>query len=104
VPAADAAAAPPPASLAQATTLTIELRPSRPVWVTGIADGERVLFRLLQPGERINVQAADRLSFRVGDAGAFEFSLNGQLGKPVGRSGEVREFTITRDNAAGYLQ
>lgn len=92
---------PPPA---QPETLTIELRPIRPVWVTGIADGERVLFRLLEPGERINVEAGERLWFRVGDAGAFEFTLNGAAGKPVGRSGEVREFTITRENAAAYLR
>ena len=67
-------------------------------------DGERVLFRLLEPGERITVDAKDRLSFRVGDAGAFAFTLNGTPGRPVGRNGEVREFTITRENAAAYLR
>ena len=74
------------------------------MWITGIADGERVLFRLLEPGERITVDAKDRLSFRVGDAGAFAFTLNGTPGRPVGRNGEVREFTITRENAAAYLR
>lgn len=100
-PAADAAVPPSPAA---ASRLTIELRPERPVWITGIADGERVLFRLLEPGERITVDAKDRLSFRVGDAGAFAFTLNGTPGRPVGRNGEVREFTITRENAAAYLR
>lgn len=103
---AAAAAAGTPAEPApvQASPLRIELRPSRPVWITGIADGERVLFRLLEPGERITVEAKDRLSFRVGDAGAFEFSLNGAPAKPVGRNGEVREFTITHDNASAYVR
>jgi cytoskeleton protein RodZ len=100
-PAGPTPSVPPPA---QGTSLTIELRPTRPVWVTGIADGERVLFRLVEPGERINVDAKERLTFRVGDAGAFEFTLNGAPGKPVGRSGEVREFTITHANASAYLR
>lgn len=93
-----------PAPSAQAGPLTIELRASRPVWITGIADGERVLFRLVEPGERIALEANDRLSFRVGDAGAFALTLNGAPAKPVGRNGEVREFTITRENAAAYVQ
>lgn len=85
-------------------SLTMELRAIRPVWITASADGERVLFRTLGAGERITIQAKDRMSFRVGDAGAFEYSLNGTPGRPVGRSGEVREFTITPQNTASYLR
>ena len=77
--------------------LTLEIRPSRRLWVTGHADGRRVLYRNIQPGERVVVEGSE-LSFRVGDAGAFEYTLNGVPGKPPGRSGEVREFRITREN------
>lgn len=96
--------APAPAPGRQAESLTIELRPTRSVWITGIADGERVLFRLVEPGERITLEGQERLSFRVGDAGAFELTINGAAARPVGRNGEVREFTITRENAAAYLR
>jgi len=77
--------------------LTLEIRPSRRLWVTGHADGTRVLYRNIGPGERVVVEGSE-LSFRVGDAGAFEYTLNGVPGKPPGRSGEVREFRITREN------
>jgi cytoskeleton protein RodZ len=84
----------PPAS----PRLLVEIRPSRPVWVTASADGERVIYRLLQPGDRVTVDAQENLSFRVGDAGAFEYSINGVPAKTPGAPGEVREFRITREN------
>ena len=55
-----------------AETLEVEIRPSAVIWVTATADGERVLFRLLKPGEQVSVKARGDLSFRVGDAGAFQ--------------------------------
>ena len=81
-----------------AEPLEVEIRPSAVIWVTATADGERVLFRLLKPGEQVSVKARGDLSFRVGDAGAFQYSVNGAAGKPVGTSGEVTEFRITREN------
>ena len=93
-PAAPTAAPAPPGVPSK---LTLEIRPSRRLWVTGHADGTRVLYRNIQPGERVVVEGSE-LSFRVGDAGAFEYTLNGVPGKPPGRSGEVREFRITREN------
>ena len=94
------AAAPVAAQPAPVTprNLTLEIRPSRRLWVTGHADGKRVLFRNIEPGEHVVVEGTDELAFRVGDAGAFEYTLNGAAGKPPGRSGEVREFRITREN------
>ena len=90
---------PPPAE-----TITIQIRPTRAVWVTGTADGKRALFRQIEAGETITLDARERLSFRVGDAGAFAFSLNGTAARPVGRDGEVREFTVSRENLRSYLQ
>ena len=84
--------------------LAVEIHPSRRLWVTGRADGKRVLFRNIQPGERVVIEATEELSFRVGDAGAFEYTLNGAPGKPPGRSGEVREFRITRENYRDFAR
>jgi hypothetical protein len=86
------------AAEAPPTRLTVEIRPSAAIWVAATADGERVMFRLLQPGERVTVEARNELSFRVGNAGAFVYSLNGVPGKPVGAAGEVTAFRISRDN------
>lgn len=97
--AARAARATPPA---QPQKLTIDIRPIRKMWVAGIADGKRVLYRLVEPGEVIKLEAANDFWFRLGDAGAFEYSLNGVPGRPLGDSGDVREVRITRDTLAEF--
>ena len=88
--------APPPAKLA------MEIRPTAEIWVAAKADGAPAIFKLLQAGDHVKVEAANELSFRIGNASAFEYSINGVPGKPVGGPGQVREFTITRDNVNTY--
>ena len=78
--------------------LTIAIRPTRRIWVTGTADGKRVLYRTLEPGEEVRLEAQETMTFRLGDAGAFEYAINGVPGKPAGANGEVREFVIDRSN------
>ena len=97
---AGAAQAQPPAPAPAVTPekLTIDIRPTRIMWVAGIADGKRVIYRLVEAGEHLRIDAHDDLWFRVGDAGAFVYSINGSPEKPLGASGEVREFRITHDN------
>ena len=82
--------------------LTIDIRPIRKMWVAGMADGQRVLYRLVEPGEVIKLEATTDVWVRLGDAGAFEYSLNGVPGKPLGASGDVREVQITRDTLAAF--
>jgi cytoskeleton protein RodZ len=103
------AAAPEPARASQAApaaaspeTLTIDIQADAPLWVTGAADGKRVLYRLLAPGERVSIKAANTLAFRVGDASAFTYSINGVPGKPIGGPGEVRDLEITRENFRSF--
>jgi cytoskeleton protein RodZ len=92
------AAAVAPARATVPEKLMIEIRPSRVLWVAGMADGKRAIYRLIEPGEVVRVEAHDDLWFRVGDAGAFIYSVNGSTEKPLGAPGEVREFRITHDN------
>ena len=95
VPAASAAAATP---VVPVEKLVIEIQAAGAIWVTGAADGKRVLYRLLAPGDRVRVEANDTLAFRVGDAASFSYSINGVPGKTLGGSGEVRDVQITREN------
>ena len=90
----------PPAVVPQKTPekLTIDIRPARKMWVAGMADGKRVIYRLVDEGEHVRIDAHEDMWFRVGDAGAFVYSINGSPEKPLGGSGEVREFRITQDN------
>lgn len=78
--------------------LTIEIRPRRVVWVQALADGRRVLYALVQPGESRVLQAQQQMLLRVGDAGAFDYLVNGAPGRRIGRPGEVRSVRITTDN------
>jgi hypothetical protein len=78
--------------------LVIEIQTAAPMWITAAADGKRVLYRLLAPGERVTLEAREELAFRVGDAAAFTYTIDGVAGKPVGGSGEVRDVRITREN------
>ena len=69
-----------------------------PCWVSAVADGERVVYRLMQPGERTLVEARSAITLRVGDAGAVAYSINGATGRPLGRNGEAVTVRITNDN------
>jgi len=88
---------PPPAD-----KLTIDIQPTAPIWVAATADGNSVIYRLLKPGEHVIVDAQRELSFRIGNAGAFIYAINGVPGKLLGGPDEVREFEITRDNYLTY--
>lgn len=91
-PAATTGRTPPPEKL------TIDIRPTAPIWVAAMADGQSAIYRLLKPGEHVVVEARNEFSFRIGNAGAFVYTINGLPGKPLGGPDEVREFDITRDN------
>ena len=102
------AAAPNPAPVGTAgkeappEILKIDIRPTAPVWVAATADGASVIYRLLKPGDQVVVEARKELSFRIGNAGAFVYTINGVPGKSLGGPDEVREFDITPDNYRTY--
>lgn len=81
-----------------AQSLRLEIRLKGPCWVSAVANGERVVYRLMQPGERTLVEARSAITLRVGDAGTVAYSINGVTGRPLGRNGEVVTVRITNDN------
>lgn len=82
--------------------LRLDIEPRDVLWIAATADGERVVYRLVPQGERITVEGQHELSFRVGNAAAFDYTINGVPGRPVGGPGEVVEFRITRDNHRSF--
>lgn len=86
------AAAPPAAGL------TVILNAAAPCWVTGTADGKRVLYRALQPGERVSLEGNRTMSIRAGNAGALTWTVNGRALGTFGSSGEVRTMRVTPDS------
>jgi len=83
--------------------LLIDVHPVAPCWVSLTVDGELAFSRLMQPGEREVLQAREEIVLNVGDAGAFAFSLNQQVGKPLGNSGQVITVRINQNNVENFV-
>jgi cytoskeletal protein RodZ len=84
--------------------MTITITPTDVVWVQATADGRRVLYSLIHPDQPQVIEVTERLVLRVGDAGRFQYTIDGVPGRPLGVSGEVREVRITRDNRQDFLE
>jgi cytoskeleton protein RodZ len=110
-PAVDGSASTGPASnpragdavLAANAPLTVELIPRGECWVAATVDGEQVVSRLLQAGERHTLAINDEAHVRIGDPGALNISINGQSGRPLGLPGQPVTIRITRDNFRQFL-
>jgi transcriptional regulator with XRE-family HTH domain len=94
---------PPVPEAAASGPLMIDIHPSAACWVSLTLDGERMFSRVMQPGEREVFEAEREIIVNVGDAGAFEFAINQQPGRALGRSGEVVTARINRDNYRSFV-
>lgn len=89
-------------SASERNPLTVVMEPIGPVWIEATADGKRVLYQLVEAGGRQSIDVREELLLRIGDAGAFRFSINGVPGRALGRSGEVRDIRITHDDYSSF--
>jgi transcriptional regulator with XRE-family HTH domain len=78
--------------------LRIEIAASDWCWVAAESDGRRVMYRLVEPGERLMLEGQHLISLRLGDAGAMTLSINGGPERSIGVDGEVAELEVTLDN------
>jgi len=90
-------------TLAEAAVLSLDIHPTNDCWVSVTVDGGTVWSRVMRSGEREVFDVMNEATINVGDAAAFEYTLNGQAGRLLGESGEVVTFTVTPDNLASYL-
>lgn len=88
---------------ASADVLSIVLAPRAPCWLAVTVDGERRFGRVVQPGEREELQVRDEMVVIVGDAGALNFTINGAPGRSMGTGGQVVELRINKGNYKSYL-
>jgi len=56
-------------------------------------DGEPIDVTLYM-GDKISIQAAKRITLKIGNAGGIVGTLNGQRLPPFGESGQVRHITF----------
>jgi len=82
-------------------SLKIEVATTGWCWVDAERDGERVLYGLVEPGQRIVLEGQRSISLRLGDGGAVRLSINGAPARTPGTSGEVIELDITPDGVKG---
>ncbi len=94
---------PPVTAEPTARGLTIVLRPRADCWVSLRVDGESVFERVMRAGERESYEADDEIILNVGDAGAFAFAINQQVGRSLGASGQVVTAVITPQNYTSFL-
>jgi cytoskeleton protein RodZ len=64
-----------------------EFEAQGPCWVEAVVDGRKVVYRLMKPGERQTIEPQRDLVLRIGDPGAFAYSVNGKQGEPLGKPG-----------------
>jgi cytoskeleton protein RodZ len=75
--------------------VTIVLEATGPSWVRADVDGQRVLYRTLQAGEREVLRGKQAIQIRTGDAGALRWQVGGEPATVMGGSGQVLSRTVT---------
>lgn len=101
---ATATPSPAPASAGRSDLpLRIELAADGPCWLQATVDGERVVYRLLAPGERHMLTVQREAVLRVGDPGALRLSINGEPAAALGSPGQPVTVRITPDSYQALL-
>jgi hypothetical protein len=102
---APAAAAPAPAPTPPSPTeITISLVATGRSWVTAEVDGRRVIYRLLQPGEREVLRGRQEIRIRTGDAGALRWQIDRGAATAMGKAGEVRTVRVSPAGVSKILR
>jgi cytoskeleton protein RodZ len=83
----------------RAPNMRIDLAPQGPCWIEATADGERVIYKLLDAGDRYAIEGYEELVLKVGNPAALAFSINGAKGRPLGPAGKSTRVHITRGNS-----
>jgi hypothetical protein len=73
-------------------------------WVAAESDGERVLYRLLEPGEHVVLEGERRIALRLGNAGSVTVSINDGPSRSPGVNGQVVELELTPDNVEAFRE
>ena len=84
--------------------IVVEFEVTAACWVRITADGGTAVDGILQPGPRQRVQAVKIIRVSLGNAGAFQWSINGKAAKLLGPSGTTRQVTVTPETIASFLQ
>jgi cytoskeleton protein RodZ len=82
--------------------MRIDLAPQAACWIEATVDGERVIYKLLNGGDRYAIEGYDDLNLKVGDPSALVYSINGARGRPLGPAGQPTMVHITSENSRSF--
>lgn len=99
VPAGGFSEAPPPAGHPVVVRLTI----SSACVLRVTADGRIVVARPVSAGEQLEIALSDEVLLSGDDAGAVQFSINGQAGRLLGAAGDPLDVRIGREDYERWL-
>jgi cytoskeleton protein RodZ len=85
-------------------TIRIEFQILEKCWVSVNSDGNRVLVKVLEPGDDQFFDANERFYIQLGNAGGVRLKINGKPAKPLGKSGEVVRLLINEQNLPQLLE
>ena len=88
----------------QTSGLRLEIQPREACWLSATADGQRVIYRLLNAGERTLVDAKETVDLRLGDPAACTFTINGAPAHTPGAAGEAVNIHLTPQNYREFLK
>ena len=84
-------------------SLRLDIHPSGPCWLSGTADGQQVIYRMLNSGDRAQIEAHEEVVLRIGDSAAFVFTINGAAARAPGTAGQPVTIHITPKNYREFL-
>jgi cytoskeletal protein RodZ len=79
--------------------LQVVLNASEKSWVSITVDGKLLFSGILQPNDRREINAAEKVKVVTGNAGGIDVSLNGRNIESLGPKGQVRTVELTRAGA-----
>ncbi|MDP8979091.1 MAG: DUF4115 domain-containing protein [Acidobacteriota bacterium] len=88
----------PPAAPILADRVQLDITVTEQTWLSLSSDGKRIFSGVLLPNETKSLEGRDSATLRVGNAAGLEVRLNGKSIGPIGRRGQVRVVTFTRDS------
>jgi cytoskeletal protein RodZ len=83
--------------------MTVGVVATGPCWVSAIVDGERIVAREFQAGERATFEVGRDIVLTAGDGAALDVTLNGADARPLGGAGQVVTVRVTPANFKEYL-
>jgi len=83
--------------------LTVSLAATGPSWISVIVDGQHVIDRRFEAGERQMIEVRGELVLTTENPSSLVVTINGVETKPLGKAGESVTTRFTRDNFTEYL-